>query len=137
MNGPSTILGVQVNARLGSREQDPTTKTPLEEFATALRERLEVLGVSRNELARRTKLSPSTISNYTIGRDMPPPAAVFAIEDALGFGGLSVIFGYRRATDGDRPPGFIEALMADPYLKPDHKRSLLGLYRGLIATLEG
>lgn len=137
MNGLSATLGMQVDAHLGFREQDSTTKTSLEEFAAALRERLDVLGVSRNELARRTGLSPSTISNYTIGRDTPPPATVFAIEDALGFGGLAVIFGYRRATDGDHPPGFIEALMADPHLKADHKRSLLGIYRGLIATLEG
>jgi transcriptional regulator with XRE-family HTH domain len=137
VNGPSTTVSVQVNARLGSREQDSTTETPLEEFAAALRERLDVLGVSRNELARRTGLSPSAISNYTIGRDTPPPPTVFAIEDALGCKDLAIIFGYRRATDGDHPPGFVEALMADPYLKPDHKRSLLGLYRGLIATLEG
>lgn len=34
-------------------------------------------------------------------------------------------------------PGFVEALMADPHLKADHKRALLGIYRGLIAASEG
>lgn len=128
---------MHVNAQLGVRGQGTIKKTPLEEFAQALREHLEVLGVSRNELARRSGISPSAISNYTIGRDTPPPAAVFAIEDALGVEGLAVIFGYRRATAGDRPLGFVEALMADPHLKADHKKSLLGLYRGLVAAAEG
>lgn len=138
MNGPSATVSVQVNAQLGAREQDPIKKTPLEEFAQALRETLEVKEVSRNRLARLTGLSPSAISNYTIGRDTPPPAAVFAIEAALGLAGghLSAILGFRPAGDC-RPPGVVEAVMGDPRLKADHKRSLLGIYRGLIAAAEG
>lgn len=138
MNGGSARLDVHVNAQLGAREQDTITKTPLEEFAAALRELLETEGVSRNQLARQTGLSPSAISNYTIGRDTPPPAAVFAIEEALGLAGghLSAILGFKPAGEL-RPPAFIEALMADPNLKPEHKKSLLGIYRGLIATQEG
>ncbi len=138
MNRSSATLGVHVNAHLGSREQDTISKTPLEEFAAELRDVLESQGVSRNRLAKQTGLSPSAISNYTIGRDTPPPSAVFAIEEALGLAGghLSAILGFKPAGDL-RPPGFVEALMADPKLKPEHKKSLLGIYRGLIATLEG
>lgn len=108
-------------------------------FAAALRQALGTHAMSHAELARRINRSPSAISNYTIGRDAPGPETVFAIEQALGLAGgyLSRLLGFCPCESGHDPPGFEEAVLADPALPVEHKKTLIGLYKGLaVATVE-
>lgn len=130
---------MHTGANVRMREQTATTKTQVEDFAERLRACLELKSVTKAELARRTGISASAIGNYLRAQDTPVPAGVFAIEDALDLaaGHLSSAFGYVPAGEGHRPPGFVEAVLADPHLKDDHKTTLLGVYRGFLAAVEG
>ncbi|HEV7535717.1 MAG TPA: helix-turn-helix transcriptional regulator, partial [Acidimicrobiia bacterium] len=111
-------------------KSDPK-KSEATSFAGALRETLALQGVAKAELARRVGASPSAVSNWTIGRDVPGPRTVFAVEAALGLSGgyLSRLLGYGPCGDRFDPPGPAEAIMADPRLRPEHKKTLLGVYK--------
>lgn len=105
----------------------------LARFAAALREHMAVLNMTGAELARRTGRSPSAITNYTIGRDTPPPDVVFAIEAALRLaaGTLARHLGFGPIDPAGQPPGVAEAVLADRFLTPQDKTLLIALYESL------
>lgn len=102
-------------------------------FVTALRDTLGIRGISQAELARRIPASESAVTKWVLGRGRPSPEHVFAMERALDLaaGHLSRLLGYCPCEDRHRPPGFEEAVLADPNLAPEHKKTLIGLYKGL------
>lgn len=108
-------------------------KESLAAFSVALREAMAAREVNSAELARRIGRSASAVSNYTIGRDAPAPAIVFAIEDALEVAGgyLSRILGYCPC-EPDGPAGVEEAVLADRNLATEQRKMLLGIYRSFI-----
>lgn len=119
-----------------TRQRKPQKNPPsLAAFAEALNDTLTVRGVTKAELAERIGKSASAVGNWTRGTDSPSPETVFAIEDALQLaaGHLSRLLGFCPCEEQERP-GVEEALLADPALRPEHKSSLLSLYRGLVAV---
>lgn len=57
--------------------------TTVETLGSGLTERLEQLGMSRRELARRTGLSRQTIHNIERGISVPKPETMAALDRAL------------------------------------------------------
>lgn len=113
----------------------PKNPRGLAAFSAALSDSLAVRGVTKAELAERIGKSPSAVVNWTLGRDMPSPDTVFAIEDALGLAGghLSRLLGFCPC-DESAPSTVEEAVMADPKLPSEQKRLLVGIYRVMVSV---
>lgn len=128
------------------------TMTEQTDFATALRDYLTLLGVTKDELARRIHRSPAAMTNWTRPSASRIPALedVIAMEDALGLkrGSLTRFLGHDLSEnngdgngpdDGNGPGSWQYHYTQWTRLAPitDGERDiLLGLMRQFIETHE-
>lgn len=91
-------------------------------------------GVSQVELAKRLNSHQANVSNWERGRNIPEPADVFAIEDALGLapGELSHLLGF-IPVHADAPACTVHrAVIEDQLLTDQQRRAMLAMYEAIV-----
>lgn len=110
-------------------------------FAAAIRRRLDEMGRTQSwlgaeiarQLGRDDPFSQAAISNYLMGKVIPDPPTVFALEQVLQLraGTLSRLLGYLPASS--RSARSVEdAIAADPRLNEVGRRAVLAVYQQLV-----
>lgn len=111
-----------------------TSDLPQYSFETALSDALNTHRRTTAEVGRMAGVSPSMVSHWATGRNVPSPEQVFAIEDGMGLepGELSKHLGYLPNKAEGRPltVTVVEAIRTDPRLSrnPRLQKSVLDLY---------
>lgn len=113
-----------------------TMARDIEAFRRTLRLAVERRGLSQTDLAEKLGVSQNSVSTWLLGRSVPEPERVFAIERALDVdpGSLSVHLGYVPSDAADAAkPGFREYVAAMPELDDSAKRAILGAYEAVVS----
>lgn len=108
----------------------------IEAFRRTLRLAMDRRGMSQTDLADKLGVSQNSVSTWLLGRSVPEPERVFAIERALDLepGSLSAHLGYVPSDAPDTvKPGFREYVNAMPELDDTAKRAILGAYDAVVS----
>lgn len=112
---------------------------PAYNFAQALADALQTHRCSTIEAGRFVGVSPSMVSHWSTGRNVPGPTQVFALEAGLGLrpGELSRHLGYQPNAAFDAPPltaSVPEAIRTDELLgrNPALREMVLRIYQSAI-----
>ena len=106
-----------------------------ERFGEELREAMAAAQMNQRALAKAAGVTPSAVSQWTLGQTAPRPEMVAKLEGILSLpeGTLGRWLGYTPASVSDRAmASVIEAIEADPRLGERERELLTAMYRQLV-----
>ena len=117
---PPTVMVADRSVSIGSIGQNSRELPSAEATGKRLRQRRVEIGLSARELARRTSVSASLISQIERGISSPSVATLYAIVSALGLS-MDELFELEGATPASRSPS---RLPPDPVVRADERETL-------------
>ena len=103
-------------------------------LGTVIRGAREERELTLQQVAKRTQLSVSYLSQIERGNYRPSPQVVKALATAFGLKPeqLYTMLGFMDETDSSAPPNVEQAIQMDPRLQPAQKEALVRVYRSFL-----